>query len=300
MKKVGIRLLLSLILVTMLVVAGTAPVSAKGKPVKLGITITCITEGSITVDYWWNKIGARYYAIGVYNSDNDALNVTGQIDLLGRTPKQSGRLTLTSPEITCGQQYRAILWLYRKPNVQIHGAKAQDYETFSCPSPTQIFGECFCGMPEGPLPAGWVTNNSSIVYVYPFSNAGGSPSELLLWYGWPENETQDYWARTPTIDATATTTALNLTFKHGLWIFEWGNNFTYSVEVSIDGGSTWTAVLEETPTEAQYPGMVIGPETKNIDLSAFLGNSILIRWRLTGYTYYSDGWFIDDIIVDGY
>lgn len=295
MKKTGIRLLLSLILVTMLVVGATVPVSA-GKPVRVGITITDVSDGSITVSYWWDKIGAHYYLIGVYNSTGQALNYT-EVDLGGRTPSQSGNVTITNSQITCGQTYSTRIWLERKNLRTIRGATAYDEEFFECPV-SCIFYEDFTGVAT--LPAGWVTNNADIVYAYPFSNAGGSAPELLLWYGEPENETQDYWARTPTINATATTTALNLTFKHVLWTWDWANNFTYSVEVSNDGASNWTAVLEGTVTEDPYPEPVFGPETANIDLSAYVGDTILVRWRLTGYTFYSDGWFIDDICVHGY
>jgi len=294
MKKVGIRLLLSLILLTAIVATATVPVSA-AKPVKLGITITDISDGSITVDYWWNKIQARYYMIGVYNSTTDAMNVTGLIDLEGRTPSLIGNMTLTSVDITCGQQYRAIIWLFRKPTTKIRGATAQDWESFDCPLP---FCEDFTGQ-SGYLSEGWSTNNSSVVKVLTTNYANGTSPELCLEWGLDEDTTYDYWARTPDIDATATTTTLNLTFKHTLWIDDFAKNFTYSVEVSNDAGSTWTAVLEETPTEAQYPGYEIGPETVNIDLGAYVGDEILIRWRLREYTWHSYGWWIDDVCVNG-
>ena len=294
MKKIGIRLLIVVVLI-MTLLLGIVGSAYAAKPVRLGITITDISDGSITVNYWWNKIGAHYYAIGVYNSTNDAMNYTGQINLGGRTPSRAGSLTLTSPQITCNQTYRAIMWLYRKPSMRIHGATTQDYEFFEC----HLFEEDFTGVTEGSLPAGWATNNSNKVYVWNFNNAGGTIPELYIDYGNADNITYDYWACTPIIDATATTTTLDLTFKHDLWVYNWSRNFTYSIEVSNDGGSTWTAVREETPTETTYPSMEIGPETVNIDLSAYLGNNILIRWRLRGYTWYSDGWRIDDITVDG-
>ena len=296
MKKVGIRLLLSLIILTTVVVIAATPVSA-AKPVRLGITITDISEGSITVDYWWNKIGARYYMIGVYNSTSgSSLNHTGVLSLGGRTPSQSGSVTLTSPEITCNRTYRAIIWLLRKPTSTIRGAIAYAYEFFDCPLP---FVEDFSGVPSYSLPEGWVTNNSSVIYVEPYDNVNGTVPELCVDWAPGESITYDYWVRTPAINATATTTTLNLTFKHTLWVYNWTESFTYSVEVSNNNGSSWTAVLEETPTEAQYPSMKIGPETVNIDLSAYVGDDILIRWRLREYTYYSDGWYIDDVCVDG-
>jgi hypothetical protein len=163
---------------------------------------------------------------------------------------------------------------------------------------TNFFAEDFGGVTGGSLPEGWVTNNSSVVYVWLYSDAGGMAPELYLDYGFSDNTTYDYWARTPAINATAANTTLALAFKHNLWIYGLDESFTYSVEVSNDAGSNWTAVLEESPTEAD--GDEIGPETVNIDLSAYVGDTILIRWRLREYTYWSDGWRIDDVTVDGY
>jgi len=299
MKKTGIRLLVSLILVTMVVVTVTAPVSA-AKPVKLGITITDISEGSITVDYWWNKLGARYYEISVYKlGGGGILNSTGLMNLGGRTPTLSSNITFTNANITCDHQYRAFVTLYRRPNKTIRGASIYAQEWFYCPPPPCIFYEDFTGVANYNLPDGWVTNDSSEIFVYDEAGAGGIAPELYFDYGTSNTSIHDYWVHTPAINATATTTALNLTYKHNLHIHDFARNFTYSVEVSNDSGSNWTAVLEETPTLAQYPGYEIGPETVNIDLGAYVGDEILVRWRLRGYTWYSDGWLIDDVCVDG-
>lgn len=300
MKKTGIRLLLSLILVTTVLVTATVPVSA-AKPVKLGITITDISEGSITVNYSWNKIGAHYYGIFVQNSTLDTLDWTGWVNLGGRTPSKSGNVTLISPQITCGQTYRAYIMLLNRRITMIHGAIAYAHQPFGCPS--LPFEEDFTGVAQYSLPAGWVTNNDTLVYCWNSAEANGTAPELFFDYGPSPGTIYDYWARTPAIDATGTTTSLNITFKHDLLIYDtWiaSENFTYSVEVSIDAGSNWTAVLEETPTPTQYPTWEIGPETVNIDLSAYVGEDILVRWRLRGYTYNSNGWAIDDVIVDGY
>jgi hypothetical protein len=297
MKKAAIRLCLSLILVTTVVVAATVPVSA-AKPVRVGLTIIDISEGSITVSYWWSKIGAHSYLLGVHDGVGAALNYTWT-DLGGRTPSQSGNITITDPQITCGQSYGVRIWLERKSARTIRGATAFDRKMFHCPPPPCIFYEDFTGVANYNLPDGWVTNNSSEIFVYDEAGAGGIAPELYFDYGTSNTSIHDVWVHTPAINATNTTTTLNLTFKHELSIYGYAKNFTYSIEVSNDAGSNWTAVFEETPYDGQYPGDVIGPETENLDLSSYVGDNILIRWRLRGYTWYSSGWLIDDICVDG-
>jgi hypothetical protein len=297
MKRVGIRLLLSVILVTMLIVIAATPASA-AKPVRVGLTIIDFSEGSITVSYWWDRIGAHSYLIGVFDSVGAAVKYT-HVDLGERTRSASGNITITDPGITCGQSYGARIWLERRAARTIRGATAFDRQDFDCPAPSCIFYEDFTGVAQYSLPGGWVTSNSSKCYVDYSINANTTAPALYIEYGDSSIPTYDYWVHTPSINATNTTATLGLTFKHALWIWGYAKNFTYSVEVSNDAGSNWTAVLEETPVDGQYPEDRIGPETVTIDLSAYVGDNILIRWRLREYTYYSNDWYIDNICVHG-
>jgi len=298
MKKLGIRLLLSLVLVTTLVIVATMPVSA-GKPVRIGITIVDFSEGSITVNYWWDKIGAHYYLIGVYNSTGQALNYT-EVDLGGRTPNQSGNVTIINSQITCGQTYSTRIWLERRGLRTIRGATASDEATFSC-VPSSLFEEYFSVSDLGYIPFGWTEtgNSTNRIDVVNSTYAGGTSPELYFYWG-PEFEQATYGVYTPSIDATGVTVALNLTFKHDHWYYydetpPVSPPYTIAVEVSIDGGTTWGAT-----SFAYSPTGDIGPETVNVDLSAYKGQTINIRWNITGWTYWTDGWYIDDVIVAGY
>ena len=83
-----------------------------------------------------------------------------------------------------------------------------------------------------------------------------------------------------------------LQFYHAYWI-ENGFDFGH-IEVSIDGGNTWTEVATYTGTQSQWT-------FESIDLSAFCGlNDVRIRFRLTSDgAVTEDGWYIDDVKIVG-
>ena len=164
-----------------------------------------------------------------------------------------------------------------------------------------IFAEDFMGIDSGGLPVGWTTNASSLCYVTNYNRAGGFAPELVLMWTGDQETYSDYYVATPPIDATNTSTALNLSFKSYFDLFGDypGHPYTYAVQTSDDDGATWTTVLEQSPTLAEYPDGYIGPETVNIDLSDYIGLTIKICWRLYGYTYWMDYWYIDDVLVTG-
>jgi len=172
------------------------------------------------------------------------------------------------------------------------------YEHFEMiPTAGVIFAEDFLGVGGG-LPVGWTTNASSLCYVRGSDWAGGYVPELALeWTGGQETYS-DYYVATPPIDATGISGALNLSFRSyfDLWDDYPGHPYTYAVQTSNDDGVTWTTVLEESPTFDIYPDGYF-QRTENIDISACAGQTFRICWRLYGYTYWMDYWYIDDILV---
>ena len=63
------------------------------------------------------------------------------------------------------------------------------------------------------------------------------------------------------------------------------------VEVSNNGGSTWTEIISVTGT--------LDWEQKILDLASYTGQDILIRFRLdTDSSVVKDGWYIDDVKVE--
>ncbi len=65
MKKIGIRIIFALILVTALVI-GTVSVTSAAPPQRVFINITDLSIGSMSFDYNWEKKGAHYYQIYIY------------------------------------------------------------------------------------------------------------------------------------------------------------------------------------------------------------------------------------------
>jgi hypothetical protein len=94
----------------------------------------------------------------------------------------------------------------------------------------------------------------------------------------------------PVIEVTGLT-GLELSFFHTPYL-DWWNEDTGTVEVTSDGGTTWTPV-------AFYTGQLDTWTEEIIDLSAFSGSDTLqIGFRLTAdSSSVSDGWHIDDIEV---
>jgi hypothetical protein len=312
MKIKGIRVLLALLLSSMMIL-GIAGIAEAGRPNRVfTVELTQIAgtgahegETLLRASIEWD--GYRSYGYHVewyqFESGGFALKDEPTHNTLPFGKTGSPVITYYGPDcaVSGGEVWQIQVTLLRK-NGSVSKHPKMIWHTIVVDASYDLpFTEDFTGLTGGLLPDGWSTNNSSVVYVAISSHANGTSPELCVDWNSGENTVWDYWACTPTIDTAAAATTLNLTFKHHLFVYNWTRNFTYSVEVSNDAGSTWTAVLEETPTEAQYPGPdpEIGPETLDIDLSAYVGDDILIRWRLRGYTYWSDGWYIDDVCVDG-
>lgn len=84
-------------------------------------------------------------------------------------------------------------------------------------------------------------------------------------------------------------TAPVLTFWHR-YAFEQAVDFGY-VEISSDGGQTWTAVMAVTGVDTMWA-------SERIDLGAYMGSTIGLRFRVTSNaTTHLDGWYIDDVAI---
>jgi len=174
------------------------------------------------------------------------------------------------------------------------------YEHFQMiPTAGVIFAEDFLGVGSG-LPVGWITTDPGHCYVRGTSNAGGYVPELELSYAGDSETYSDYYVATPAINATGTSTSLNLSFKSyfNLYSDDPEHPYTYAVQTSDNDGANWTTVLEESPTYVTYPSGDF-QRTENIDISACAGKTFRICWRLSGYTWWMDYWDIDDVLVTG-
>ena len=103
------------------------------------------------------------------------------------------------------------------------------------------------------------------------------------------------------IDSRLISETIDLTNYTAAYI-EFIETYTYSedandsnmVEVSTDGGETWSVVYSSLPLEV---GDDIGFQT--VDISDFAGNEIKIAFRYYDASGYGEGWFVDEISVSG-
>jgi hypothetical protein len=91
------------------------------------------------------------------------------------------------------------------------------------------------------------------------------------------------------VNLDSTTTPV-LMFHHR-YAFESGVDFG-RVEVSSDAGQTWSQILRVTGIDTIW-------SSERIDLSAYAGSTIGLRFRVTSNSEtHLDGWYIDEVIID--
>ena len=84
------------------------------------------------------------------------------------------------------------------------------------------------------------------------------------------------------------------------------------VQVSTDGGSTWTSLENEYTTydivieghpdiAANLPGLTgFGSGSMAFDLSDYVGSEVMLAFRyMTDWGYTEQGWFVDNIAING-
>lgn len=101
-------------------------------------------------------------------------------------------------------------------------------------------------------------------------------------------DAMDTWMISPTMDFSAYDN-VSLEFKSNFW--DYLNTDDGYVDVSVDGGTTWTNVLHYEKAD------FYGPRTETVDLSAFAGQSgVTIRFHYVApdWDWY---WQVDDVVV---
>ncbi|MCD6417956.1 choice-of-anchor J domain-containing protein [bacterium] len=128
----------------------------------------------------------------------------------------------------------------------------------------------------------------------PTSGPGAAHSGTHLWAtvldGNYENSA-DYILMTPEIDLSYFDPPIYLSFWHWYEIEDyWDDGY---LDISTDGGMSWTNLVS-------YTGYDMTWRNETIDLSAYAGDTIIIRWYLDsdGSVNYS-GWYLDDVVLEG-
>ncbi len=103
------------------------------------------------------------------------------------------------------------------------------------------------------------------------------------------NNNANEWLRSPAIDLTAAGSA-TLSFWR---LYQIETNYDYGyVEISTDGGSTWTTLQSYTGSDTTWT-------QDSIDISSYVGNTVYIQFRLqSDWSGTYDGLYVDDVQID--
>jgi hypothetical protein len=314
--KKTLMVLVALVMVLAMVIASGGIVSA-GKPVPSlnGNPDSLIYDdagiydlpGLVYIDYslQWANIGAWGYKVewGPTSSPTLYYDTGGGKKLRNLQTT----LKLSIPEDTIDDEYAINVTLLDRTGNPIGWWDADTvYPSGLAKATTAMYSEHFHGVASGELPVGWSTNRTDLCYVADSDWAGGVVPELYVSYDNAAGtyDYSDYWVSTAQIVTAAATSNLTLSFDHWFWLWsdaEEAYPYTIAVEVSADGGTTWNATsFVDSPTLTEYPSEEIGPAKVYIDLSAYAGQTIMIRWRIYGYTYMMNEWDIDNVVLTGY
>ena len=101
-------------------------------------------------------------------------------------------------------------------------------------------------------------------------------------------DAMDTWMISPVMDFSGFD-SVSLQFKSDFW--DYGNVDDGYVDVSVDGGTTWTNVLHYEKQD------YYGPRTETVDLSAYVGETtVTLRFHYVAPDY--DWWWqVDDVVV---
>jgi immune inhibitor A len=169
------------------------------------------------------------------------------------------------------------------------------------PETEVVLGQA-CSPPEG-------TEDSLIINLPSQIEQPVAPtSGKYMWYSGRQNYLDAKLTLATPLDLSAATSAA-LTFKTWYDIEE-GWDFGF-VQVSTDGGETWTSLPGTTTTDEHDPSCFFSDEMpgytgfsdgwldETVDLSAYVGQSnVLLRFRYeTDPAVLGLGWFLDDIVI---
>lgn len=129
------------------------------------------------------------------------------------------------------------------------------------------------------------------------SHRYASPTNCL-YYGGEGNWSYDTGARnagnvqSPTISLKGCAAPITLSFNY--WLNNEGGSWDKAaVEISADGGASWTQLVGSLGPAASFINQAV-------DISAYAGSNILLRFNfdtLDGISNDYEGWYVDDVIV---
>ncbi len=153
------------------------------------------------------------------------------------------------------------------------------------PQPAPVFSQSFSA---GSLPVGWsIVDNLNNGQVWRFDNpggrdnetGGGGPFAILDSDNYGETGFQDSELRSPAINLSGMATVF-LEFNSDFLHWAGGLNEVADVDVSVDGGTSWTNVWRQTSNSR-------GPRHEVVELTALAGGQSDVRLR---FHFYNANW----------
>jgi hypothetical protein len=138
-------------------------------------------------------------------------------------------------------------------------------------------------------PAGW----SNGAYVQGYDPGYGYGMMVDFWWSAMQEDGSD-WLMSPIIDTSAAST---LTLEWINMVDHYSSSYPYSlfVQVSTNGGSTWTNVQPWTNPIAADQALTL----LSVDISAYTSTQTAVRFLFTGDAFGLNDWYVDDVHIFG-
>ncbi len=258
------------------VVSGTVSDAVAGWPLYAHITIQGdpINPPSETADFWSDPV-TGFYSVELASGITYTFRVEAWVE--GYTPTVQTLAPLTQP-MTVDFPLQPNLGQCSAPGYSLGNALVEDFS-------------------DGTTPAGWtVIDNAGTGAVWTFNdpgdrgnNTGGEDGFAIADSDNAGGVDMDTELRTPVLDFS-TSASVTLQFKYDFNAYS--NNEVADVDVSNDGGSTWTNVWQRTGSDDR------GPKTATIDISSIAGNQSQVMVRFHYYNANWDWfWEVDDVRI---
>jgi len=125
--------------------------------------------------------------------------------------------------------------------------------------------------------------------------SSGSGYAAVAHPGDTNTATWDTELRSPPIDLTK---AIQATVQYASHFQDYAGNGEIWLDISIDGGATWANLRTQTSDDPPGGVPIVGGTLEIEDLSAYIGEVIVLRWRFQASNTAAWMWHMDEVVID--